>query len=166
MHTTRKSGGSLCPLMKWRCLAMTPIPYEEPRSIHMLPGALVLQLYGCYIILSVFHSFLFGLNFAKWSSSMPLLCSLMKNESGSRVSCLPEPLCVGLVSVSPNRDPMEFSSGQASSGRLPATADVFALRSTSTWVEYTHCKVRCLQRWQGVSPSHSEMVRLHSRQTG
>lgn len=158
-------------------LAMTPIPYEEPQS---MPSSLaVLQSRGCYTFLSIFHSFLSGLNFDKWSSSMPLLCSIMKYESGSRVSCLvsPSPKAAwlspsltatadGLVSISPGRDPNEFCSSQASSDWLATTADALALWSQSTLVEYTHCTVRCLQRWQGVSPSHSEAVRLHSRQGG
>ena len=140
------------------------------------PGTLLLQHRDCYTILSVFHSFLLGLNLAKWSSSIPLLCSFMKYESGSRVSCLVSPppklarlapslasTAVGLISVSPDREPNEFGSGQASSDWLAATADALALWSDSTWV-YTHCKFRCLQRWQGVSPPHSETLRLHSRQ--
>ena len=158
---------------------MTLIRSEEPQSIPKLPKASTLQVCGSYTPLSIFHSFLSGLNFAKWSSSMPLLCSFMKNESGSRVSCLVSPrpnpsslapslapAAIGLVSISPDRDGNKFCSGQASSDLLVMTANSFDLWSTSTCAVYTHCKPRCLQRWQGVSPSHSKIFRLHSRQPG
>ena len=42
-----------------------PMPYEEPRYTRSLSGAPALQLRGRYPILSIFHSFLPGLNFAK-----------------------------------------------------------------------------------------------------
>ena len=83
----------------------------------------------------------------------------MKYESGSRVSCLvslpPNPPSlapnlalagVALVSISADRDPYEFGSGQASSDWPATVADTFALLSISNWVGYTHCKARCLQR--------------------
>ena len=159
-----------------RSLAVTLTPSEEPQSIPKLPKAPSLQVCGSYTALSIFQSFLSGLNFAKWSSSMPLLCSFMKYESGSRVSCLVSPrpnpsslapslaAAVGLVSISPDRDGNEFCSGQASSDLLVMTANSFDRWSSPTGAVYPHCKPRCLQRWQGVSPSHSKTFRLHSRQ--
>ena len=75
---------------------------------------------------------------------MPLLCSFMKYESGSRVSCLvslaPVPpslppnlalAAVDLVSTSRERDLHEFRSGQASSDWFAMTLDAFALWSIS-----------------------------------
>ena len=183
--TWRESGKPLFPLdvcSEDRCLTITPTP-SIVESNHITFPMLTpehlsfVEFAACYTVLSLFQSFLFGLNFARWSSSIPLLCSFMKYESGSRVSCLVSraptppllalaPAAVNLVSMSPERDREELCSGQASSDWLGTTADTFALLSGSAWVGYAHCNAPRLQRGQGVSPLHSERVRLHSRHVG